>query len=104
MTIAPHVINIEEYGLTVQGFPLVAMTDGVAEAIQRAGLATREHVMAALTTACDLSADAGNDPSSEVVAGGWLLITIITMGGSSRELWLEYVENSGYVACWPGER
>lgn len=90
----PRLVLITEYQLATHGAPVVAMTNGLAEALQRAGLATREHVVAALVTAVDL---AGGASSSHE-----LLQTAICIGGSWRDLWLEYAEHlGGYVASLP---
>lgn len=98
MSAAPELVSITEYRLTIHGAPVVAMTNDVAAAIQRAGLATREHVVAALTTAVDLAA-------ASFTAGSNRVSTMLAIGGSWRELWLCYLdEQGGYVATWPGDR
>lgn len=92
----PHLVSIAEYQLSTHGVPVVAMTNEVAAAIQRAGLATRDHVVAALTTAADLAAPATTVRSTR------LLETVISLSATWRELWLVYSGDvGGYVATWP---
>lgn len=90
-----HLVSIAEYRLILHGCPVVAMTDQVAATIQRAGLATREHVVAALTTAVDLAAASITSDSDHVM-------TTLAISGSYRALWFVHsAEAGGYVATWP---
>lgn len=92
----PDLISIAEYQLSTHGSPVPAMTNEVAAAIQRAGLASREQVVAALTTAVDLAAPAGTTKIRQ---------TVISLSATWRELRLIHADNlGGYVAAWPGDR
>ncbi len=90
---SPDLVSIAEYELSTHGIPVVAMANPVAAAIQRAGLKTRDQVVAALATAVDLAAP--GDAS-------WRLETVISLSATWRELWLLRADNlGGYVAVWP---
>lgn len=75
------------------------MTDDVGTELQRAGLRTREQVMAALSTAVDLAAP------GPAIGAYQRLDTVIALASQWAPLWLvSSPDAGGYIATWPRDR